>query len=154
MKREFTGRHMAVVMLAFFGVIIAVNLGMATLAIRSWTGLLVKNAYVESQNFNTRIAATVARDAHGWKTGVALRGRVPVFTLTDSAGAPVVAERVSARVSRPTHEHDDDQFDMIAKNGAYVGPVLNGPGIWALEIEVSFPDGTQARWPFRVTVTE
>ena len=50
---EFTGRHMAIIMVAFFGVIIAVNLTMATLASRSWTGLVVKNSYVESQKFNS-----------------------------------------------------------------------------------------------------
>ncbi|TGV41583.1 cytochrome oxidase, partial [bacterium M00.F.Ca.ET.168.01.1.1] len=38
--REFTGRHMLVIILAFFGVVIAVNLTMATLASTSWTGLV------------------------------------------------------------------------------------------------------------------
>ena len=51
---EFTGRHMLAIMLAFFGVIIAVNLVMATLASKSWTGLVVKNTYVASQQFNRK----------------------------------------------------------------------------------------------------
>ena len=154
MRREFTGRRMLMAMLAFFGVIIAVNLAMATLAVRSWTGLLVGNAYVESQAFNQRIAATAARDARGLKIDIELRGRVPVFLMTDHAGAPVVAMDVTARVSRPTHEHDDEQFEMTLRDGAYVGAGLKGAGVWVLEIDVRFADGTRALWPFRATVSE
>ena len=38
--KQFTGRHMLFAMLAFFGVIIIVNLTMAAFATRSWTCLL------------------------------------------------------------------------------------------------------------------
>ncbi len=41
-------------MVAFFGVIIAVNVTMATIAIASWTGLVVQNSYVASQEFETQ----------------------------------------------------------------------------------------------------
>lgn len=54
--KEFTGRHMLAIMLAFFGVIIAVNGVMATFATRSWSGLVVENTYVASQQFNERAA--------------------------------------------------------------------------------------------------
>ena len=46
---RFTGFHMLACMIVFFGVIVAVNLTMATLASQSWTGLVVKNSYVASQ---------------------------------------------------------------------------------------------------------
>ncbi|TIW70058.1 MAG: cytochrome oxidase, partial [Mesorhizobium sp.] len=45
-SREFTGRHMLFIILGFFGVVIGVNLTMATLASKSWTGLVVENTYV------------------------------------------------------------------------------------------------------------
>ena len=41
---RFTGYHMLAIMVAFFGVVIAVNLTMATFASRSWTGLVVENS--------------------------------------------------------------------------------------------------------------
>ncbi len=53
--KPFTGRHMLFAMLAFFGVIIAVNLTMAVFATKSWTGLVVKNSYVASQAFNREL---------------------------------------------------------------------------------------------------
>ena len=52
--REFTGKHMLVIMFAFFGVIIAVNLTMATFAHTSWSGLVVQNSYVAGQHFNRK----------------------------------------------------------------------------------------------------
>ena len=54
-EREFTGWHMAITMIAFFGVIISVNLTMAILASSTWTGLIVKNGYVASQDRVTRL---------------------------------------------------------------------------------------------------
>jgi nitrogen fixation protein FixH len=56
-SREFTGRHMLMIMLAFFGVIITVNVVMARFAMTSWTGLVVENSYVASQQFNEKMMA-------------------------------------------------------------------------------------------------
>ena len=66
---KFTGTHMVIIMVAFFGVIITVNLTMAMLASRSWTGLVVKNSYVESQKFNSTLQNSRAQAALNW-TGV------------------------------------------------------------------------------------
>ena len=60
-SREFTGRHMLVIMVAFFSVIIAVNLTMAFFARSSWTGAVVENTYVASQQFNRKAAEGRAR---------------------------------------------------------------------------------------------
>ncbi|TKB30132.1 MAG: cytochrome oxidase, partial [Mesorhizobium sp.] len=38
--REFTGGHMLLTILGFFGVVVGVNVTMATLASTSWTGLV------------------------------------------------------------------------------------------------------------------
>ena len=62
---EFTGRHMLAAMLAFFGVIIAVNITMAVFAQTSWTGFVVRNSYVASQEFNGKVAAARAQAALG-----------------------------------------------------------------------------------------
>ena len=51
-RRRFTGYHMAAILVAFFGVIIAVNMVMATLATRTFGGVVVENSYVASQEFN------------------------------------------------------------------------------------------------------
>ncbi|TJV88129.1 MAG: cytochrome oxidase, partial [Mesorhizobium sp.] len=65
-NREFTGRHMLLIILSFFGVIVGVNLTMATLASTSWTGLVVENSYVASQQFNRKAEEGRAQAALGW----------------------------------------------------------------------------------------
>ncbi len=65
--RRFTGWHMVAVMALFFGTIISINFVMAWSASRSWSGLVVENAYVASQQFNGKLAETRAFAASGIK---------------------------------------------------------------------------------------
>ena len=67
MTRPFTGRHMAIIIISFFAVIIAVNLTMAYFARSSWTGLVVKNSYVASQSFNRDAEIARQQQALGWQ---------------------------------------------------------------------------------------
>ena len=71
MRREFTGRDMAMVMVAGFGVVVAVNFYMASLAIGGFGGVVVENSYVASQKFNGWLDE--ARE--GRKLGYAARAR-------------------------------------------------------------------------------
>ena len=57
MQRAFTGRHMAAIMVAFFGVVIVVNLLNARLASSTFGGEVVENSYVASQDFNRWLVA-------------------------------------------------------------------------------------------------
>ena len=54
--KPFTGWHMVVALGLFFGTIITVNLAMAYYANSTWSGLVVKNTYVASQEFNGKVA--------------------------------------------------------------------------------------------------
>lgn len=63
----FTGWHMLGVMLLFFGTVITVNMVMAWNAVNSWSGLVVPNTYVASQQFNAKAEAAKARAATGIK---------------------------------------------------------------------------------------
>lgn len=46
--KELTGRHVLLMFVAGFGIIIAVNLTLAFSAVRTFPGLEVKNSYVAS----------------------------------------------------------------------------------------------------------
>jgi nitrogen fixation protein FixH len=67
MQGTFTGRHMAAVMFTFFGVVIAVNIGMARLAGSTFGGEVVKNSYVASQKYNGWLREAAAEKALGWQ---------------------------------------------------------------------------------------
>lgn len=57
---------MTAILLAFFGVVVAVNLTMATLATRTFGGVVVENSYVASQQYNHWLAAARKQDRLGW----------------------------------------------------------------------------------------
>ena len=87
--RPFTGRRMSVTLLAFFGVVVAVNLLMATLATRTFGGVVVENSYVASQRYNGWLAAARRQEALGWTITPALDAQRRVTVRLSVAGAAV-----------------------------------------------------------------
>ncbi|ARS28911.1 FixH family protein [Sphingomonas sp. KC8] len=100
MTRPFTGRHMGIAMVAFFGVIISVNLLMATLATRSFGGLIVANGYVASRQYNGWLEAARTQDALGWTAAVA-RADGGVELIATAEGAALDGAAVTATASHP-----------------------------------------------------
>ncbi|MGZ8285229.1 MAG: FixH family protein [Allosphingosinicella sp.] len=89
MTRRFTGRHMTAILLAFFGVITAVNFTMATLATRTFGGVVVENSYVASQKYNGWLKAARAQETLGWKAKAGLGGDRRVIVEVSLPGAIV-----------------------------------------------------------------
>lgn len=98
MTRQFTGWHMTAILVFGFGVIVAVNLLMATLATRSFGGVVVENSYVASQNFNAWLAQARADNALGWTATVSRSGDGRL--LVETSGAPDGMQAV-AELRRP-----------------------------------------------------
>ncbi|HWJ70301.1 MAG TPA: FixH family protein [Sphingobium sp.] len=99
--RTFTGRHMAAILVSFFGVVIAVNLTMAYFASATFGGLVVDNSYVASQKFNGWLAKAREEAALGWsiKAGRGADQRLAV-SLT-SGGAPLDEAVITAHARHP-----------------------------------------------------
>ncbi|MCP5081382.1 MAG: cytochrome oxidase [Alphaproteobacteria bacterium] len=132
---EFTGKHMLFMMLAFFGVVIGVNLIMATFASSTWTGLIVKNSYVASQDFNAKLEKARTQDALGWTSTAALNGRELSLKILDAEGNPLNALNVVARVYRPVAEAEDHDVALTAQGaGAYGAKVGLGAGLWEVSV--------------------
>ncbi|KLI65061.1 FixH family protein [Aurantiacibacter marinus] len=135
MMQPFTGRHMAIIMVCGFGVIIAVNLFMATLAVGGFSGVVVKNSYVASQQFNGWLDEAQAQEALGWivTTGRTADGSISVATAEVPEGAVL-----TGRARRPLG--DSDITDIV-----FTGNVETGfrstlplpPGRWLVRVEVA-----------------
>ncbi len=91
MTRYFTGRHMAAITVAFFAVVIAVNLVMATLATRSFGGTVVDNSYVASQHFNRWLGEADAQRRQGWGVSVTREKDHAIVSLNAPADARIEA---------------------------------------------------------------
>lgn len=86
-RKPFTGRHMTAILVAFFGVVVSVNMLMATLATRTFGGVVVENSYVASQHYNRWLAAARRQDALGWSIRPSLGADRRVDVVLSAAGA-------------------------------------------------------------------
>jgi nitrogen fixation protein FixH len=135
--KPFTGLHMLLIFLGFFGVVIGVNVFMAVQSARTWTGLVVDNSYVASQNFET-VRETIAHQlAAGWSLQTDYADGQISFTALDGTGAPLQLDNVSAFVRRPVGGHDDTTLPMSLQDGRYVAAVALPPGVWDVTVSTT-----------------
>jgi nitrogen fixation protein FixH len=151
--KEFTGRHMLVIMLLFFGTIIAVNLVMATYSQTSWTGLVVENSYVASQEFNEKAAEGRAQLAHGWRTRLDFQPGQITYRLQDVAGSPIALTGVKITFRRPSYEAEDLTMAMQRQADGLFGVTTHlRDGIWIVETSANFDNSLPYRDSRRVVL--
>jgi len=132
--RPFTGRRMAVTMVAFFGVVIAVNVTMARLAVGTFGGTVVDNSYVASQKFNGWLAEARAQRGLGWTATAALDADRHVILIVDQAGSA----RASGTARHPLGRATDIPVTFApAGEGRLRSTAALPPGRWTLHISVS-----------------
>lgn len=142
MARELTGKHVLIITLTAFGVIIGVNLTLAVLALRTFPGLEVANSYVASQAFDRDRAA---QDKLGWTVTPDYDGEVLTLMIRDAQGYPAPIATMDVTVGRPTHVRDDQKPQFTYQNGMFRAPLTLAPGIWNLHIAATARDGTTFR---------
>lgn len=136
MRKEFTGRHMLGIMVAFFSVIIAVNLLMATLANTSWTGLVVKNTYVASQEFNRKAQEGRAQADLGWQPRLTIAGGELRYAMLDREGRPVTLKSVTMAFRHPAYDKKDVTMTLApGAAGSFVADHVPSDGLWIVDVE-------------------
>jgi nitrogen fixation protein FixH len=131
---EFTGRHMLLVICGFFAVVISVNVVMAVSASRTWTGLVVQNSYVESQQFQEKHDRVKAQVAEGWRFTIGYRAGSLYFHASDKSGNPLVLDAVQAFLRRPVGGHDDQSIGLVQTDQDYAALVELAPGVWDVTV--------------------
>jgi nitrogen fixation protein FixH len=122
-------------MLTFFGVIIAVNVAMAWFAKASWTGFVVENSYVASQQFNAKMAETRAQQALGWTGHFSIADGAVRYRISDAKGAAVGLEAVSVTFRRPVDDREDRTIALAREAGGYAATHDVADGVWIVEID-------------------
>jgi nitrogen fixation protein FixH len=139
---------MLLAMVAFFGVIICVNLVLAVVANTSWTGLVVENSYVASQEYNDKLAATRAQQALGWHGSLTLTRNEVRYEVTDRHSHAVTLRAVSVAFRRPVDDREDHTVELQpASQGAFAARHVLTDGAWIVEVNA---DAGLAH-PFRET---
>ena len=136
---ELTGKHVLIITVSAFAVIIGVNLLLAFKAVSTFPGLEVDNSYVASQGFYARKAA---QEALGWTMQPGYdRGRM-TLTFTDAQGRPVAVSNLEVLVGRTT-EMTEDTYPAFVQDGAvYAADVPLNQGKWMVKVTATSADGT------------
>jgi nitrogen fixation protein FixH len=140
--RPLTGQKVLFMLLAFFGVVFAVNFWMAKLAIDTLPGTEVDSAYSASLGYEKEIAAAHDQNARNWKVDAHIQrgpdgGATLQVEARDNNGTPMSGLRFQGRFERPTDRRADQQVGLLEVGiGIYRGSAaLIAPGQWDLVLE-------------------
>ena len=140
--KPLTGGKVLVMLIAFFGVVIGVNLIMMKFAIQTLPGTDVDSAYTASLAYEKEIVAAHDQNARDWKVNAHIqRGADGGATLQvearDNNGNPVSGLKFQGRFERPTDRRADQPVALAEMGiGIYRGNApLIAAGQWDLVIE-------------------
>jgi nitrogen fixation protein FixH len=156
--RSLTGRKVFLIFLAFFAVVIAVNVFMAHAAISTFRGVDRPNAYKAGLAFSRDIDAAEAQEERHWQVdanlGALTDGRVAVaLTARDAQGQLLSGLAAHVRLDHPATARFDHEADLSPLGqGRYHGIVTATPGAWDLIVDLSRGDERVFRSRNRVIV--
>ncbi|MFN8829424.1 MAG: FixH family protein [Labrys sp. (in: a-proteobacteria)] len=137
-----TGRRFLTYLLAFFGVMFAVNGYMTYQALTTFRGADVDSVYQASRAYPSEIAAAQRQNALGWTVDLEPRreasGHTTVrLTPRDAAGTPVTGLSVRVRLEHPTNRYLDRDFMLTETGpGLYLGAADRlEAGAWTVVVE-------------------
>jgi nitrogen fixation protein FixH len=141
-ERRLTGRKVLAMLIAFFGIVIGVNVTMAKLAIKTLPGTDVDSAYTASLGYEKEILAARDQSARNWKVDAhieRLAGGAALLQVEarDRDGRPVTGLKFQGRFERPTDKRADLAIALAEVGiGIYRGRLdAVAPGHWDLVLE-------------------
>jgi nitrogen fixation protein FixH len=138
---RLTGRHVLAAVCGFFGLVMAVDIGMATMAYRTFSGEVAADPYEAGLLYNRTLAERRAQAALGWTADVALiSGGDLRVSVKDGTGRPLDGLKVTAVLERPATEAGREMlaFTHVAP-GVYEAKAGRLTGAW--DVRVHAVDG-------------
>lgn len=131
------GRHALIALVAFFGVMFAVNGVFTYYAITTFGGGDTVNPYRKGLRYNDTIDEAKRQAELGWRNDVtyALDAGELSVSLTDRAGEAVSGLQLGATLGRPATDANDValKFNEVSP-GLYVAGIRLEPGQWVLSL--------------------
>lgn len=138
-RGKLTGRKVALMFVAFFGVVIGVNVILMVNAIGTFSGLVVPNSYVASQSFDENRAA---QEALGWNVSIGYEDEQFRISLRDEVGNVVRPPELQVVIGRVTTEAADSQPDLVETPEGYAAAIALDPGNWRVDVRAKAVNGT------------
>jgi nitrogen fixation protein FixH len=140
---KLTGRMVFACLVAFFAIVIAVNVVMVRAATSTFGGLETANPYQAGLAFNRDHAAAQAQDGRAWKVTADLvrrSGEVAELNvkLHDRNGNPITDVALVATLAHPADARRDQSVTLVQRAaGEFVGTAGVPRGFWDLIIDAS-----------------
>jgi nitrogen fixation protein FixH len=141
-SKPLTGTKVFLMLVAFFGVVISVNVTMMKLAIATLPGTEVDSPYASGLTYDREISAARDQTARKWQVNAHIErrtdgGAVLQVDARDASGQPVTGLKFGGRLERPTDKRADLAVELAEGGiGVYRGNAASvAPGQWDLVIE-------------------
>lgn len=142
-ERELTGRVVLIILLAFFAVVVGVNVVLMRAAATTFGGLETESSYKAGLAFKQEASLAHAQDERAWKVDanlVRLRDAGAQFEIStrDAKGQPIPHLDLVLTLAHPT----DKRLDRVIATGEIATGRFRGvadvpAGQWELVIELS-----------------
>lgn len=139
MKNPFNplrGWHVMLMLVAFFGVTIGVNVTFITLALGSHPGEEIPRSYLQGLSYNDVLEQRQDQAENGWTARSNTVGDRFLLAISDADGAPVTGLALEGSLRHPTQtEQDCDLGFSETRPGVYEAQmVCLSQGIWRARI--------------------
>lgn len=152
--KELSGWHLLAMFVGFFGIVIVVNIFMAVMAVRSWTGLVVENSYVASQSFNADTAGLKKSESLGFSHHLHYEKGKLTLSLLGADGKPMMTENVQISIGRPVDDGEDQKLTALhLGEGQFVADAKLSAGVWSGELSALVQGNQVWRQPFKLIVS-
>ena len=127
------GWHVLAAVVAFFGIVIAVDTIFVVAAYRTFPGQVSTTPYEDGLRHNRSVARLRAQSALGWRAMAApAQGRVEV-EIVDQTGRLIAGLQLSGDLQRPATEAGRIALDFAEVSpGRYAAPAMPASGAWDL----------------------
>lgn len=128
-QRRLGGRQVLLLLISFFGVVVAVDAAMIYFAVSTFRGEETSRAYEKGLAYNLDIAGAHAQSARGWKVEATILRRgawenLVSVTLRDDDGA-LTGLKLAAEIRAPVDGRKDVAVDLAeAAPGRYEAPIV------------------------------
>ncbi len=134
---KINGWHVLAGMVAFFAIIIGVNIVFITVALDTFPGEDTRRSYVQGLAYNEVLEERAAQAALGWSASANLTADRVLVEVRDADGAPVRSLRLTGTLRHPANmQLDRDLAFTEVRSGVYAAGVADLPeGRWELNAE-------------------
>lgn len=157
-KGKLTGFHVLLIVIAFFGVMIAVNVAFISAAVKTYPGVSEKKSYFQGLHYNDTLADRAAQAQLGWKAEVSEVMReenagVIVLRMKDADGGVLTGLALTGTLKRPAHSGEDQTLEFAhAGGGEYRAAIAAfSAGAWDLNAQAQNHAGETFDIEARVT---